>query len=56
MWLGVARMTMVVWDERFAPTPEQAKLTRRGLKPVPATAVLIGLVLNAIAGWWWADL
>jgi divalent metal cation (Fe/Co/Zn/Cd) transporter len=20
-----------------------------------ATAVLVGLVLNAVAGWWWAD-
>jgi divalent metal cation (Fe/Co/Zn/Cd) transporter len=22
---------------------------------IPAVAVLVGLVLNAVAGWWWAD-
>ena len=56
---AIAMFTLAVLKRRTAVQLESAPLHSEAamsmLDGILATATLIGLALNALAGWWWAD-
>ena len=62
VWTGFTAMVMfalAAGKARTGAALENAVLTTEGritmIDGILATAVLVGLILNAILGWWWAD-
>ncbi len=59
LWLrpvmfGLARFKRTIAD-RLDSEPLRSEATMTLLDGFLATATLVGLALNAVAGWWWAD-